>query len=53
MKWNIGQFVGKVGKKTKERRGKEDEVQTFVNYIQKTQNTYFIFRVQGGGDGGM
>ncbi len=35
MKWDIGQIVGKVWKKTKEKRRKEDGVQTFVNYIQQ------------------
>lgn len=44
MKWNIGQFVGKVGKKTKEKRGTEDEVQTFVNYILK--NRKHILHIQ-------
>lgn len=33
MKWDIGQVVGKQGGKTKEKKGKEDVVQTFVNYI--------------------
>lgn len=34
MKWDIGQVVGKQGGgETKEKKGKEDVVQTFVNYI--------------------
>lgn len=56
MKWDIGQVVGKQGGgETKEKKGKEDVVQTFVNYILQNWYTYFIFsdRVRGGGDNSM
>ncbi len=33
MKWDIGQIVGKEGKKQRRKGGEEDVVQTSVNYI--------------------